>query len=259
MRVRIPPIPPEPLRFMGESDEKFITIGDRTVRQLREVAGLRPDSSVVDIGCGYGRIAHALLRDDEFEGTYLGMDILPRHLEWCRENLASLRPDRFEFVHLDVRNDRYNPTGELDPTTVKLPARRRSADVAILLSVFTHMYPDQIRHYLKEVRRILKGRGRALMTFFLLNEEWEALRAKGVEATYDLAHELSPFSRTMRLEDPLHAIGFQQDWVLQQIAEAKLEPTAPIMYGSWSGREAEESTQDTLVIKRRAALPWRRS
>lgn len=79
-------MPPAELRFMGASDEEFARVGDRVVRSLRELAGLEPAESVLEIGCGYGRVAHALLRSGH-AGPYTGMDILPRHVEWCASNI----------------------------------------------------------------------------------------------------------------------------------------------------------------------------
>ncbi len=40
-----------------------------------------------------------------------------------------------------------------------------------LTSVFTHMLPPEVRHYLSEIHRVLRPQGRCLMTFFLLNED----------------------------------------------------------------------------------------
>ena len=41
-------------------------------------------------------------------------------------------------------------------------------DVAFLTSVFTHMLPEDVEHYLDELARVLKPGGRTLITWFLL-------------------------------------------------------------------------------------------
>ena len=94
---------------MGESDQDFLALGDEFVEALTEHAGLRDDSRVLDIGCGYGRLPHALKRSG-FRGTYLGIDVLEKHVRWCTNRLGE---PRFQFRHADIRNDRYNPRGSL--------------------------------------------------------------------------------------------------------------------------------------------------
>jgi hypothetical protein len=50
--LRLPPIE---LRFMRESDERFLSTAKELARIL-EQRGLRYDSSLIDIGSGYGRL-----------------------------------------------------------------------------------------------------------------------------------------------------------------------------------------------------------
>src|SRR3954447_19991659 len=105
MSVEVP-VPPAELRFMDKTEEGFLAIGESIAADLRELCGLRPDDAIVDIGCGYGRVAHALLRSGGFAGPYLGLDILARHIAWCRAHLSPVSGGRFRFEHLDIRNGR---------------------------------------------------------------------------------------------------------------------------------------------------------
>ena len=57
-----PPIPPEKMRFMNEDEPGFLATGDELTRDARAWAGLDDASDVLDVGSGYGRFAHALLR-----------------------------------------------------------------------------------------------------------------------------------------------------------------------------------------------------
>ena len=50
--------------------------------------------------------------------------------------------------------------------------------MALLKSVFTHMHPNDVRHYLKELGRVIRSGGRAVITYFLLNDESRALVAQ---------------------------------------------------------------------------------
>ena len=132
------PLPPKRLRFMGESDQDFIALGDEFVAALTEHAGLRDDSRVLDIGCGYGRLPHALKRS-AFAGSYLGIDVLEKHVRWCNKRLGE---PRFRFQHADIKNDRYNPGGSLAVDDLDLGDDR--FDVIAAFSVFTHMWPEDV-------------------------------------------------------------------------------------------------------------------
>jgi SAM-dependent methyltransferase len=142
MRSEKPPLPPKRLRFMGESDQDFIALGDELVDALTKHAGLRAHSRVLDIGCAYGRLPHALKRSG-FAGSYLGIDILKKHVRWCSKRLGD---QRFRFRHVDIENERYNPSGSLAVSDLDLDDER--FDVIAAFSVFTHMWPEDVEAYL---------------------------------------------------------------------------------------------------------------
>jgi SAM-dependent methyltransferase len=241
-------MPPVELRFMRESDQRFLQIGDETLTRIRELAGLSAGSSIVDIGCGYGRLAHALMRWPEFAGSYLGLDILPRHIDWCARSLSPLAPNQFRFDHIDVRNDRYNPSGTIRAKNVRLPVGDGSADCVALVSVFTHMYHEELLHYLTEVRRILTPAGRAYATILLIDESWEDLNREGA-VFYSFPHQLNAFTRYMDADDPLHAIAYEESWVRAQLATTGLRLRSS-SYGTWRGSGKGPELQDVLVLSR---------
>lgn len=243
-----PPLPPEELRFMRESDQRFLEVGDETLTRIREVAGLATDSFVVDIGSGYGRLAHALLRWRGFSGRYLGVDILSRHIEWCTHGLSPLAPKRFRFELIDIQNARYNPQGRIPADSVRFPVADSSADCVVLVSVFTHMYPEELLYYLKEVRRMLTPSGKAYATIFLIDESWEELDRIGA-VTYRFPHRLNGFTRCMDADDPLHAIAYEEAWVGEQIALSGLRLRSR-SYGTWRGSGSGPELQDGLVLSR---------
>lgn len=246
------PLPPDSLRFMGEDDARFREIGDQLVRDLRYLGVLEDTSDVADIGSGYGRLAHALQRDPKFAGTYEGLDVLKRHVAWCNENLASRH---YGFTHLDVQNDRYNPEGETPATEVELPLRRRSVDLAVLTSVFTHLWPYEVVHYLHEVRRVLRRGGRAYATFFLMNDSWRELEDAG-RSGRPMKHRHSEYCRYHDAEDPLHAISYEQEWVADRADEAGLE-VEEVLLGAWCGRDDRPRFQDVAILRRRRATSLR--
>ena len=242
-------VPPPELRFMGEDEELFRHIGDRTLADLRLLAGLRADDHLVDIGSGYGRLAHALLRWGVFRGRYLGMDILPRHVAWCTEHLGD--GDRVRFVHLDVHNDRYNPSGTLGIGDLDPPAT--DADVVVLASVLTHLWPDDVVAELELAARCLGRGGRLYATAFLIDDSWRRLREAGVAETFPVPHVHDANTRYMDPEDPLHVIAYERDWLVARAADAGLVPVT-VEYGSWSGRNGRMAKQDVVVFRRRRRL-----
>jgi hypothetical protein len=116
------------------------------------------------------------------------------------------------------------------------------------------MYPDQVRNYLREARRILSPSGNVFATFLLMNESWEALAREG-KPTYPLPHELTDYARIMNQDDPLHAIAYTEDWVLEQFESAALTVTTPVRYGTWAGRDRGETFQDLVVGRAKGSSP----
>lgn len=244
-------LPPKRLRFMNETDERFLELGDHLVEVLTAHVGLPPDSRVLDIGSGYGRLAHALKRHD-FGGSYLGIDVLKRHVRWCAKRLSG---DGFEFRHVDLRNDRYNPWGNLAVRDLDLGAER--FDVIALFSVFTHMWPADVKAYFRLMARVLAPGGRAAATFFLLDHEWHRLVAKG-KVGLQMPFEREDGCRYEAAEDPLHRVGYEARWVMLEAIEAGLAPAAPLVYGTWASRPVDRDDhapapyQDLVIFQRLA-------
>jgi len=242
-------LPPRKIRFMGEDDETFV----QTARDLADLLhhhGLGADSRLLDVGSGYGRLAFGL-QDTGYQGRYLGFDILPKHVQWCRQNLGD--GDRYRFRHLDVLNDRYNPGGTIPAAEVRFPCRDESQTFLALFSVFTHFYEADIRRYLDEFRRVLVPGGKALATFFLYDDARLATVTDPGQR-YPLVHELNAYTRYTSSDDPLLCIGYHEDAVRRMVAEAGLT-VERIVRGHWAGdqdpaQSAGSTRQDLVIIRR---------
>jgi SAM-dependent methyltransferase len=161
-------VPPPSKMFVGSVDD-FESSGELLVQRLIDVAGLTPESCVLDIGCGIGRLAVALTSKLDRKGRYEGLDIVPSGIEWCTENITSRYPN-FRFMLADVANGEYNPGGRTAPTEYRLPYPDATFDLVVLTSVFTHMLTAEHEHYLDEIVRVLKPDGRCFATYLLLNQ-----------------------------------------------------------------------------------------
>jgi ubiquinone/menaquinone biosynthesis C-methylase UbiE len=117
--------------------------------------GLQPGHTLVDVGCGTGRLALHLR--DYLMGKYIGTDLLDEALAFARSTCG--RPD-WEFV------SNHLPT---------IPAPDASADFVSFFSVFTHLLDEDIFKFLREARRVLKPAGKIVFSFldFECYPHWE--------------------------------------------------------------------------------------
>ena len=163
-------LPPNSLRIRIGVDNRilfnqpqFLEDGYRTWQRFFATGLATERSRVVDIGSGCGRTAIPLIRMDEFAGSYLGIDVDAEMVGWCREHLVR---DGFEFVHADMYNALYNPTGSREKFAV--PRGDDSQDLVISVSLFTHLLEDDLLHYAGEARRVLAGGGKMAMSVFCI-------------------------------------------------------------------------------------------
>ena len=118
--------------------------------------GLQPDGTVVDVGCGSGRLALPLSRYLDERGSYLGTDVVPALLDYAR-TLVGRDDWRFEQA-----------------AGLSIPADDASADVVCFFSVFTHLRHEHSYLYLQEAKRVLKPTGRIIVSFleFAIYSHW---------------------------------------------------------------------------------------
>jgi SAM-dependent methyltransferase/predicted O-methyltransferase YrrM len=224
--------------------------GDEFLGYLVDLCGLQPCDAVLDVGCGSGRMALPLTGYLNREGRYAGFDVAREAIAWCEENISGSHPN-FDFRVANVRNKRYNPKGKYKPSDFRFPYPDGSFDVVLLASVFTHMLPQDVKHYMYEIVRVLKPGGRSLTTFFLLNEESSALSKEG-KGWITFEHEMQG-ARTANVEDPEAAIAYPEAFVRDLYGECGLELREPVRYGTWCGRTNGMSGQDVVIAVKAAS------
>jgi SAM-dependent methyltransferase len=249
-RGKLTTIPPRSLRDVGGSN--FEATGQEFLGYFVELGELKPTESVLEIGCGCGRMALPLTHYLADEGHYVGMDIVKRSIKWCRKHITSKYPN-FEFYHVDLDNPRYN-TGSLQAKDHVFPFDDYSFDFVYLTSVFTHMLPEDMENYVGEIARLMKQQGRALITYFLLNDAQAALETQGKNV---MAFPFTfPFERGIyrAREDqlPERGLAYEEPYVRELLAQHGLQIDATY-YGYWSGRETGLSLQDILIISKAKA------
>lgn len=114
--------------------------------------GLNANSSIIDIGCGSGRLSTVL--GQRFpELTYLGTDILQPLLDYA----AGKAPTHFRFVR--------HPGPDI-------PSPDASADFVVAFSLFTHLLYEQSFAYLEEMKRVTKPGGLIVFSFLEMRAHW---------------------------------------------------------------------------------------
>ncbi len=160
-------LPPKKLRFGGKYFEKnkdFINSGKEEVRRLIANFNLSSSSSLLEIGCGPGRLPIGILATLG-ELKYEGIDIHEKSIIWCKKYIEKKNPS-FNFHLINIKNERYNPFSETEANDSKLPVQG-PYDIIYLYSVFSHLLEKDIRFYLNEFKSLLLPEGNIFLTAFI--------------------------------------------------------------------------------------------
>ena len=101
--------------------------------------------SVLDWGCGPGRIIRHLPEVTHRQCLFFGTDYNPDAVSWCNENLPGVR---FTLNSLEAR----------------LPYPDHAMDVIYGISIFTHLSEASHNAWIAELRRVLRPGGVLLLT-----------------------------------------------------------------------------------------------
>jgi SAM-dependent methyltransferase len=206
--------------------------------------GLAPHHRVLDVGSGIGNLALGVT--DFLTATYDGLETHPEAVAWCQRAITPRHPS-FRFHRADVASRAYNPGGTTTAAAYRFPFENGAFDFVMLGSVFTHMLPDEVAHYLREIARVLDPGGVAVVSWFLLDDE----SRRGVDEgrsfmSFDVRHA----SGACRLHDvdvPEAAVAFEEAFALNAVAAAGLR-VRDRRRGAWATGRSDDQDVLTLVF-----------
>lgn len=244
---RFLPQPESDSVFVGDGD--FRAIGAEFLGHFIRLGGLQAEAHVLDVGCGIGRMAVPLTQYlDSQKGHYNGIDPVEAGIEWCRREISPVYPN-FEFQRLDIAHALYNPGGKIDGKALKLPFPDRQFDFIVMISVVTHLPPQEVIVYLREAARLLKPGGRLFMTAFVVDR---------VAATNESGRRDGRLA-FRRVKDgpcwlvpelpPLAAVGFDDGFLERALKQSGLTVLRKSL-GHWRGAQAEHY-QDVFIAEYR--------
>ena len=135
-------------QVVGHGD--FELIG-RTELALLQMEGLKPGHTLVDLGCGVGRLAVHVIPTLQ-GGSYIGIDISDTMLKRAKARIAQAVPNPGCRVTW------------LKQTTPQFNLPENSVDMMCAFSVFTHMEHEDSYRYLNAALKVVKPGGRFIFS-----------------------------------------------------------------------------------------------
>lgn len=112
--------------------------------------GLKENSNLLDIGCGTALLLKYLKGYLTSPDNYVGIDISYDAIQYCKKHYPN-----HDFYTCEM---------------TKLPRIDRKFDIICLFSVFTHMYPNDIITFLREMKNLLHKDG-CIVASIILNKK----------------------------------------------------------------------------------------
>ena len=228
---------------------------------IRHVCGFRGDQQLLDVGCGFGKTAIALLRLIRPPGSYTGFDIQPKMVEFANTLFKQLGINgHFRAECYPMENTFYR--GGPRPAraeTFEFPYETSRFDCAVLHSVFTHMLSQAVANYVRNLARVLKPGGRILVSVFLLENSPDAGTGGGPWAESErrgaMQDLLSPIHRgrlrVLKPENPEYMVAYRLEYLTTVFEKFGCRLVGEPLWGSWSGRSDFYCYQDYLLFQKK--------
>lgn len=238
-------VPPKGLIFTGSGD--YLKVGEMFFSYFQKYCDFDKDSSILDIGCGIGRMAVPFTNYLSEKGRYEGFDIVNIGIDWCTKNIHSRFPN-FNFKLIPLKNDLYRLDTNEKAAELEFPYQDNSFDLVFLTSVFTHMLPLDLENYIKEIQRVLIKDKKCFATFFIIDEENKT--QTNAHASKNFPHDYGDYLLMDKSVKEAN-VAFKKSYIEALLKKNNLELTHYIK-GNWSGIQNAELNehQDILIFKK---------
>ena len=234
--------------------------GELNLAILNKYYSLNEISSVLDYGCGCGRLALPLLEQMQGAGKYVGIDIIPDLIDFCISEISTIYSNS-QFIRVDAQNSHYskwlNNIRSNDYNLAHLAETEcQSYSLITAFSVFTHMPKREMALNLNLLSNLLQPNGKIILSMFLINSFTHSCIESGISM---ISFNRNSFKLNQHIfyadqKDPMAAVGVTEDFLFDIASESGLTVT-DIHYGRWRGRPSELSFQDVVVLGKAAHLP----
>jgi SAM-dependent methyltransferase len=242
-------LPPLWLRRHVGPLRAFESAARGTATLIDELAPLRGDETVLDVGCGCGAMMPELLARLGPQGRYVGFDVHRPSIRWCERRFSHDRRCELHFADLSSPYAAGGADGRPRAvTSYRFPLDNGAAQLVLAKSVSTHFLAPEATHYLAEIGRVLAPTGRALVSFFLFDDRAGATPPRAFPHGDGHAQQV----RWRRRGHPRAAVAFGRSFVEELVERCGLE-LVTLRPGFWPGTDRKPTGQDVLVLRRRAA------
>jgi ubiquinone/menaquinone biosynthesis C-methylase UbiE len=161
-------------------------------RAILHYAGLQNGMSLIDLGCGSGRLANALSKSNSI--SYLGIDIVEELLVYAK----SKSDQSYRFILNRALN---------------LPVEDNHADMVSAFSVFTHLLHDETYIYMEDIQRILRPGGCLVFSFLEFDEpmHWPIFTTTVNSKRNNFAPPLNQFIERNTIDTWCKHLGFKRE------------------------------------------------
>jgi ubiquinone/menaquinone biosynthesis C-methylase UbiE len=159
---------------------------------LLRYAGLRDNMSLIDFGCGSGRLAWALGKEP-IRIDYYGVDVEQRLLDYAKTK----SPPHFRFALNH---------------TLHIRAPDAAADMVCAFSVFTHLHHAETYLYLEDIHRVLRRDGRLVFSFleFAQPLHWKVFEETVAGERRHVTRHLNQFIERNAIELWCESLGYER-------------------------------------------------
>lgn len=236
------------MSWVGGGDPS--TIGSVCFNAIAAAVELKPNMRVLDFGCGIGRNT-ILMADFLCEGELVGVDIVPRMIDFCQTQITGTYPNT-SFMLSSTENplyDKYQDNSNIETVDMFKWAKENEAkfDFIYAFSVFTHLDPKMAQSTMDLFTLLIKPGGSVFFTTFL-DCESNPLRHK-LQSGEDFRDcEQESLLWVVYAPSFLSNMALRSDFLIKKI-----------LFGSWRGVVLTDARgdqyQDAILLTKLVPIP----